>query len=141
MGERKMGTHAIIVIKNKNNEYLQYFEKKWDSYLFLNCKINNAEETKVVIEKIASCLNIESNQIECNYKGIRKHKKFSEKDKIEKKYIHIFFEVKINCEINNNEFEINNIKYKWFSYEKLKNDDRIMQVNEDIVGFIKELNL
>ena len=27
-----------MVIKNNKNEYLQYFDNKWNSYLFLNCK-------------------------------------------------------------------------------------------------------
>lgn len=33
-----MGKHAIIVIKNNRHEYLRYFDNKWNSYLFLNCK-------------------------------------------------------------------------------------------------------
>ena len=33
-----MSKHAIIVIKN-NNKYLQYYDLRWDSYLFLNCKL------------------------------------------------------------------------------------------------------
>ena len=28
-----MGKHAIIVIKNNNNEYLQYFDQRWNSFL------------------------------------------------------------------------------------------------------------
>ena len=39
-----MGKHSIIVIKNKKNEYLQYFDKKWNSYLFMNCKMANKED-------------------------------------------------------------------------------------------------
>jgi len=26
-------THAIIIIKNNENKYLQYFDKRWNSYL------------------------------------------------------------------------------------------------------------
>ena len=37
-----MGKHAIIIIKNKENKYLQYYDERWQSYLFLNCKINGA---------------------------------------------------------------------------------------------------
>ena len=36
-----MHKHSIIIIKNEENEYLQYFDKKWNSYLFLNSKMNN----------------------------------------------------------------------------------------------------
>ena len=44
-----MGKHAIIVIKNKENEYLQYFDDKWNSYLFLNCKMQNKDDVKSII--------------------------------------------------------------------------------------------
>ena len=36
--ERK---HAIIIIKNEKNKYLQYYDNRWESYLFPNCKIND----------------------------------------------------------------------------------------------------
>ena len=36
-----MGKHAIIVIKNTNNEYLQYYDNRWKSNLFLNCKLDD----------------------------------------------------------------------------------------------------
>lgn len=34
-----MSTHAIIIIKNENDEYLQCYDERWNSYLFLNCKL------------------------------------------------------------------------------------------------------
>ena len=41
-----MGIHSIIVIKNEKNEYLQYYDEKWKSYLFLNCKLPNGDDSK-----------------------------------------------------------------------------------------------
>ena len=41
--ERK---HAIIIIKNEENRYLQYYENRWESYLFPNCKIFNGETSR-----------------------------------------------------------------------------------------------
>lgn len=32
--------HAIIIIKNEKGEYLQYYDERWNSYLFLNCKLS-----------------------------------------------------------------------------------------------------
>ena len=39
-----MGKHAIIIIKNEKDEYLQYFDEKWNSYLFVNCKMKNKDD-------------------------------------------------------------------------------------------------
>ena len=33
-----MSIHAIIIIKNKD-KYLQYYDERWDSYLFPNMKL------------------------------------------------------------------------------------------------------
>ena len=74
----------------------------------------------------------------------RTHKKFSEKDKIEKIYTHYFYKVEIkslNKKLEHTEFEINDIKYKWFTYNELYENRRIKEVNSDIVKFIKELNI
>ena len=46
--ERK---HAIIIIKNEKNKYLQYYDNRWESYLFPNCKINHHYFYKCKIEK------------------------------------------------------------------------------------------
>ena len=33
--------HAIIIIKNEEREYLQYYDNRWNSYLFLNLKMTS----------------------------------------------------------------------------------------------------
>lgn len=136
-----MGKHAIIVIKNHKNEYLQYYDEIWKSYLFLNCKIDNRHDINKVEEKVQNDLDIKSNKIECIFKGKKKHKKFSESDKIEKEYEHYFFDVDLVDRPNTIEkdcFEIDNVKYKWFSYDDLQKDARIQEVNRDIVSYVKE---
>lgn len=86
-------------------------------------------------------LNIEKELINVSLVGNRRYEKFPESDKIQKEYIHYFYRVDLDAELNDNEFEINGVKYKWFSYSDLMNDERIQQVNSDIVQFIKEFNL
>ena len=139
-----MGKHAIIVIKNEKNEYLQYYDKRWNSYLFLNCKMNDKLEKNPIKEKLISDLKLKSDDIDCTFIGEKQHKKYSESDKIEKEYEHFFFILKAK-EISNyfeqKCFEIDDIKYKWFSYIELSNDERIQRVNSDIVNYIKEFNL
>ena len=56
-----MGIHSIIVIKNEKEQYLQYYDEKWNSYLFLNCKLPNGDDINAVKNKVANDLNIKQN--------------------------------------------------------------------------------
>lgn len=136
-----MGIHSIIVIKNDRNEYLQYFDERWNSYLFLNCKLPNGDDAGIVKEKISDALNIKKELIKVSLVGNKQHEKFSESDKINKEYVHYFYKVDLDEKLEDNEFEVNGIKYKWFSYTDLMKNDRIQQVNSDIVQFVKEFNM
>lgn len=136
-----MGKHAIIVIKNEEGEYLQYFDKKWNSYLFLNCKLPHGDDSEAVKNKIADDLNIRKDLIKATLIGKKQHRKFSESAKIEKEYIHYFYNVKMDTKLEEKEFLLNNTKYKWFSHFDLEENKRIMQVNGDIIQFIKEFNM
>lgn len=139
-----MGKHAIIIIKNENNEYLQYFDERWNSYLFLNCKMENKDDIDSIFKQVLNKLNISSNNIKMFFIGEKTHKKFSESDKVEKEYTHYFYKTDLLFQSDmyrKNEFELLNIKYKWFSYKQLKNDERIQLVNSDIINYIKEFGL
>ncbi len=136
-----MGVHAIIVIKNERNEYLQYFDNRWNSFLFLNCKLLDGENADIVKDTIVDKLNVKKELIKVSLIGNKKHEKFSESDKIQKEYVHYFYKVDLNEKLNNEEFEINGIQYKWFSYANLLKDKRIQQVNSDIVQFVKEFDI
>ena len=136
-----MGKHAIAVVKNEKGEYLQYFDEKWNCYLFLNCKFTEEEDSNIVKEKIANSLEIDTNKIQVSFVGKKQHRKFSESAKIEKEYIHYFYNVKIDTKLNDKEFEVKGLKYKWFSYSNLMKDERIKKVNSDIIQFVKEFNM
>lgn len=139
-----MNRHAIIVIKNKDNEYLQYFDKRWSSPLFPNCKLEEKFTNNTIIEYIERILKIDKSYVECTYIGEKIHTKFSESAKQMKEYDHFIFSIKIieMSEImRQGTFYINGLNYKWYSYNELINDERIQEVNGDIVGFIKEWNL
>lgn len=136
-----MGTHSIIVIKNDDNKYLQYFDERWNSYLFLNCKLPNGDDANIVKNKISDALNMKKDAINVSFIGSKRHEKFSESDKVLKEYVHHFYRADLGKKLNDNEFEINGVKYKWFSYSDLMKDGRIKKVNSDIVRFVKEFNM
>ena len=73
-----MSRHAIIVIKNDNNEYLQYYDERWNSYLFLNCKLEDNFNDDTIKKYVADKLNIDINNITCKYISDKIHTKFSE---------------------------------------------------------------
>jgi len=132
--------HAIIVVKNSNEEYLQYFDERWNSFLFLNCKVKDENDITEIQREVSKKLSI--NNVEILYKFNKLHTKFSESDKIEKEYRHYFYEVNIREFyefMNSKEFDNNGIKFKWYSYDEFLKDERIQKVNSDIVGFIKEM--
>ena len=139
-----MNTHSIIIIKNKENEYLQYYDQKWDCYLFLNSKMENKEDIESIYNKMKEMLNIEREDVEISFVGEKIHKKFSESDKIEKEYQHFFYKENIlkNIEeFNKKEFECFGVKYKWFSFKEFENDERIQKVNSDIIQFVKSFDI
>lgn len=127
-----MGKHAIIIIKNNDNKYLQVYDNRWDSYLFPNMKLDegkNSLDIKNYLEKELDCKVVFIDHV----KTIE-HEKYSVSHQEMRKYIHYFYIVKLeNYDINypNN--------YKYFSIEELENNERIMEVNSDIVGYVKEI--
>lgn len=135
-----MGKHAIIIIKNNDNKYLQYYDKVWNSYLFLNCKVSSDSDFNLVKEKIINDLSIDTNDINLELLGEKTHKKFSESAKKEKEYTHYFYRVTLNKPLDNKDFKLNNISYKWLSYSEMLNDERIFKVNSDIIEFVNELD-
>lgn len=135
--------HAIIIIKNDKNEYLQYYDKNWKSYLFLNCKLLGDFKEQDIAKEVTQRLKLSNNNLKCKYLEDKIHKKYSVSAEKEKEYHHYFYSIEIeNMPIFMNEkvFTLDSIKYSWYSLEELENDSRIQEVNSDIVGFIKEMD-
>lgn len=128
--------HTILIIKNKD-KYLQYFDKKWNSYLFLNTKVENSVNEEEIKKHIKKLFNVDNISLE--YKFDKVHSKYSPTANKEKTYHHYFYKVNINLE--DNDFKINDIDYKWFTMDELETDKRIQEINSDIVSFIKENNI
>lgn len=136
-----MGKHAIVVIKNNKEEYLQTYIDSWESYLFLNCKLEDDKDLKPIYELLSTRFNFNEEDVKINYVDVRTHTKFSVKDKIDKEYIHYFFNVETPILSEEKEFTLNDNKYKWFTLNELETDERVQEVNSDVVEYIKELNM
>ena len=137
-------THSIIIIKNENGEYLQYFDTRWDSYLFPNCKLTNENHKQLINQYLIQNFNFLANEkYTIEYVMDKVHTKFSESAKVNKEYHHYFYNIKLDNIPNfmqNPTFSANDKTFKWFSLTKLEEDKRIQQVNSDIVEFIKTID-
>ena len=136
MDNKSEHKHTILIIKNKD-KYLQYFDERWNSYLFLNTKVQGSVNEKELIKFIEERFNIKDVTVE--YKFDKVHSKYSPTANKEKTYHHYFYKVNLNLE--DNDFKINDIDYKWFTMDELEADKRIQEINSDIVSFIKENNI
>ena len=130
--------HAIIIIKNNNNEYLQCYESSWKSYLFLNCKVKEEKDLEPIKTCIKEKLGVEPQNITYLFNKI--HSKYSVKHQKMREYEHYFYLVDIDTKTleAKKEFSLNDTKFKWFGMEELEKNPEIMQINGDIIGVIKE---
>ena len=126
-----MSIHGIIIIKN-NDKYLQYYDKRWDSLLFLNMKLNKEFTDIDIIDFVEKTLN--KKVINCRFIKNIIHSKYSVSHKEIREYNHYFYLVNLD----NYDF---NDTCKFLSIDELKNNKRVMEVNSDIVSFIEEMNL
>lgn len=136
-------THAIILIKNKKDEYLQYYDKRWDSFLFLNCKLTDDNHIEIISDFLMQSLDLKPDNNQIIYAMDKVHEKYSESAQKIKQYHHYFYVIE-NFELPNDyqydNFKVNNIDYTWLSLAKLENNERIQKVNKDIVDFVKQIH-
>ena len=136
--------HSIIAIKNTfdefPNKFLLYYDTRWNAYLFLNFKDNTNNEN-FIVSGISNKLKIKADDIKLQYIAQNLSKKYSESHKEERIYSHKLYLANISSFPNaarSNSFEIDGVSYCWMSISEMENDPRIMEVNEDIVQFVKE---
>lgn len=135
-----MGKHAIIVIKNSKDEYLQYYDTKWKSNLFLNCKLDDNYNDETVKRYVSNLLG--KKDVKCEFIDKIIHTKLSVPNNKTKEYQHYFYNVSIDLDnMGDKEFDYNGNEYRWFSYDELLNDKRIQEVNHDIVEYVHDLNM
>lgn len=126
-----MNKHAIIIIKN-NDKYLQYYDNRWDCFLFPNIKLRESFTDLDIIEYVLNSL--QKKVIEYSFIKNIVHSKYSVSHKEIREYNHYFYLVTLD----NYDFDDT---FKFFTIDELKNNKRIMEVNSDIVGFIENMNL
>ncbi|MBR3133328.1 MAG: hypothetical protein IKG42_04615 [Clostridia bacterium] len=106
--------HSIIIIK-KDNKFLNYYDERWEMYMFPNIKGNNIEEIK-------NKYNTENIRLLFD----KVHEKYSVSHNEMRTYHHYFYQV--DTDING----------EYFSLEELLENPRVKKYNEDIINYINE---
>lgn len=127
---------SLLAIKNSSGQYLQKYDKGWESWLFPY--VRSSENNKENIDSFAS--EILNEEIKTEYISNTKHCKFSISDNVYKIYNHKLYRVVLDSipdNMNSKTFMINEDKYSWMSIKDMETDKRIMEVNDDVVAFVK----
>lgn len=136
---------SIIAIKDTFNEYpnrfLVYYDERWDCKFFPSYKTvdNNEENIKA---RLSSELKLDMENIELEFKTFEIHKKYSVSHNENRVYEHRVYIAKVTDFIDiirMDEFEIDGKKFCWMTINEMEKDERIMEVNSDVVGLIKSI--
>lgn len=137
----------IMVIQNKSNgKVLTTKDKRCDMWLFpykksvsgkLGTKADQ-EENLSIKEYLSVLFNIPEDRINTSLRLTDYTRKYSVSDKIDKVYFHRYFKVTADdLNTDNDEFEINGTKYRWWSISDLEIDPKSVQYNSEIIATVK----
>ena len=98
IGEERMeeAKHAIFIIRNKDGKYLQYHDKRWRSFLFLNCKIEDSFGSNQIKKFLWERLGMDKDSISIQFLKDMVHQKISVPSNTKKKYHHYFYLVEFD---------------------------------------------
>lgn len=127
---------SLLAIVNTNGQYLQKYDMRWKSWLFPY--VRSAEDNKANVDNYASRLF--GRETETEYVTCAKHCKYSVSDNVYKIYNHKLYKLLLDSipeNMSDETFEIEGNTYKWMTIEEMENDERIMEVNDEIIAFVK----
>lgn len=136
--------HSIVILKDQYNEFsnrfLVYYDERWNGKLFLNYKDNRNNED-FIIDHLSRELKIDKSMIELEYITKEIHQKYSVSAKVNKIYCHKFYLASVKNfpeYMKEDSFEKDGKKYFWTTMQELENDKAVMDMNADIVSYVKK---
>lgn len=127
---------SLLAIVDSDGRYLQMFDDRWQSWLFPYTR--STDNNKADMDNYASKLLGEAKVTE--YVACTKHCKYSVSDDVYKIYNHKLYKLLLDSIPENmmeQTFEIERKRYKWMSIQEMEENERIMEINEEVVAFVK----
>lgn len=141
-------THPFSLIAIKNsfekfpNQFLLYFDNKWDCWFFPNYATKDKEEDNRnnIVERISNELKVEKSDIQIQLTGERTQIKYSPSDDQKKCYNHKLYQVDFpfTKALQLKQFEIDGKLFRWMSPEEMRKNDKIRERNLEVVDFVTE---
>lgn len=128
---------SLLVVKRSDGRLLQLYDDRWESWLFPYFRTSEDANAEMVDKRASELLNT---NIVTSYVVHEKHCKYSVSDDTYKIYHHKLYKALIDDlpeHISADSFELDGKSFKWMSISELENDTRIVEVNDDIIAFVK----
>lgn len=141
--------HALWVLQRPGAvpaQYLLQYEPRWNAWMFPYIKLGGEDVTTNTYEEglpymLEVLLGIPANDISCQFIAERNLEKYSIPHGEMREYIHRLFRIEIrnwSDLLLQDEFELNYRKYKWMSFEDMKADEAIWNMNSDVITWAEE---
>lgn len=119
---------SLIIIQNNKRQFLLKYDNRWGCYLFPYQKTNLENDNQAVSLFVKS---IGCNDFEIGTPLKETVTKHSVSANLEKTYLHTFYPITIKSD-----FSFDKSKYKWFSYDEMKEDPDINEKNSETIDFV-----
>ena len=140
--------HALWVLARPGSEPAQYllqYNPRWKGWLFPYIKIGGEDVTTNTYEEglpymLEVLLEIPVDDISCHYITERNLEKYSIPHAETREYIHRLFQIEIReCPdpLSQDEFKLNHRRYRWMSFEDMKTDKDIWEMNGDVITWVE----
>ncbi len=133
---RKSHQFSIVAIVNSAGQFLQVYDTRWKCWLFPYFRYKEPNKENIDNE-VSTLLNDDVTTV---YIASSKHCKYSVSDSVYKVYDHTLYGIKtttLTTDMAESEFDLKGQKYKWMSINEMESDSRIMEINDDIIAFVK----
>lgn len=127
---------SLLAIKNAEGKYLQVYDERWKCWLFPYYRYE--DPNKANIDKHTS--ELFKMDVTTSHVAHTLHCKYSESDKMYKRYKHTLYSLVLNeipDYMTGEDFELDDKKYAWKSIAELEADSNVMEKNDDVIAFVK----
>ena len=136
---------SIVALKDDFNKYsnrfLLHYDTNWNCWFFFSFPTSDSANEEQIKNRMSNILKVDKNLIHLVHKSERLQPKYSLKDCVNKVYQHSLYQAvmgEFSPELKEDSFVLDGVSYKWMTIAEMEADDRIMEVNKDVVSFVKE---
>lgn len=136
---------SIVALKDDFNKYsnrfLLHYDTNWNCWFFFSFPTSDSANEEQIKNRMSNILKVDKNLIHLVHKSERLQPKYSIKDSVNKVYQHSLYQAVMGAfspEMEEDCFVLDGVSYKWMTIAEMEADDRIMEINKDVVSFVKE---